>query len=584
VEVRLLGPRQRLIPLRSEERGYHHAIVESVEPGSRYFYRLGGGKERSDPSSRFQPEGVHGPSEVVSSTFDWQDAAWQGLPLERYIHYELHVGTFTPEGTFDAVIPYLDELKQLGITALELMPVAQFPGHRNWGYDGVYPYAVQNTYGGPTGLKNLVNACHARGIAVVLDVVYNHLGPEGNYLADFGPYFTDVYHTPWGPAINFDRAESDEVRRYFIENGLYWVTEFYFDALRLDAIHAIVDPSARPFLEELGEAVHERAKELQRKIWVIPESDRNDARLIRSREAGGLGLDAQWSDDLHHALHTLLTGERGGYYVDFGKVEHLGNALVNGFVYSGQHSLYRRRRHGNSSRDIPAHKLVVCAQNHDQVGNRLLGDRLSQLISFDGLKLSAAVVLLSPYVPLLFMGEEYGETAPFQYFVHHSDPSLIEAVRKGRREEFSRFEWRGEIPDPQDEATFLRSKLHHDLRRNGRHRVLYDFYRELIQLRNRLPALAHLSKKDMEVTGFEAEKVLFVRRWNGSDQAFAVYGFSDTPVTLSFPVPSGQWEKRLDSGEPRWGGVGSSIPDTMSSKGDASITLSPKSLVLFQAG
>ncbi len=581
VEVRLLAPGERLVALRGEEHGYYHAVVEDVEPGRRYFYRLDGGKERPDPASRFQPEGVHGPSEIVDPAFGWQDAAWRGIPLERYIHYEIHVGTFTPEGTFEAIIPHLEELKQLGITALELMPVAQFPGRRNWGYDGVQPYAVQNSYGGPAGLKKLVNACHVLGIAVALDVVYNHLGPEGNYLADFGPYFTDVYHTPWGPAVNFDRAESDEVRRYFIENALYWVTEFHVDALRLDAIHAIVDPSARPFLEELGEMVHGRAEELQRRIWVIPESDRNDARLIRSRENGGLGLDAQWSDDFHHALHTLLTGERGGYYVDFGKVEHLARAFTDGFVYSGEHSLYRRRRHGNSSRDIPARKFVVCAQNHDQVGNRMLGDRLSQLVSFDALKLAAAVVLLSPYVPLLFMGEEYGETAPFQYFVHHSDPSLIEAVRKGRREEFSRFKWRGRIPDPQDESTFLRSKLHHELRRNGQHRVLCDFYRELIQLRNALPALAHLSKQDMEVASFESEKALFIRRWKGPDQAFAVFHFGDAPVSLALPVPRGEWTKRLDSVEKCWDGGGSPVPDAISSKGEASITLGPTSMVLF---
>ena len=583
VEVRLLDARERLVPLSAGERGYHHAVVEGAGSGCRFFYRLDGDKQRPDPTSRFQPEGVHGPSEVVDSMFDWQDSAWRGLPLERFIHYEIHVGAFTPEGTLEAIVPRLDELRELGITAIELMPVAQFPGERNWGYDGVCPFAVQNSYGGPLGLKKLVNACHTRGLAVVLDVVYNHLGPEGNYLADFGPYFTDFYHTPWGPAVNYDRAESDEVRRYFIENALYWVTDFHIDALRLDAVHAIVDPSARPFLEELGAAVHKRAEELQRQIWVIPESDRNDGRLIRTREAGGLGLDAQWSDDFHHALHTLLTGESDGYYADFGKIEHLARAFTDGFVYSGQYSSNRRRRHGNTSRDIPAHRFVVCAQNHDQVGNRMLGERLSQLVSFDGLRLAAGVVLLSPFVPLLFMGEEYGETAPFLYFIHHSDPALVEAVRKGRREEFSRFRWRGEIPDPQDEQTFLRSKLNHELRRNSGHRVLNEFYRELIRLRKQLPSLARLSKADMEVAGFETEKALFVRRWSGSDQAFAVYNFSDSPATLRVPVPSGEWQKLLDSAEERWGGSGSSIPNAISLQGRSSITLGPRSLVLFHA-
>ena len=583
VEVRLLGDRERWVPLSPGERGYHHASVEGACPGRRYFYRMGGERERPDPASRFQPEGVHGPSEIIDSNFAWMDSAWKGLPLEQFIHYEIHIGTFTAQGTLAAVIPRLDDLKDLGITAIELMPVAQFPGERNWGYDGVFPFAVQNSYGGPLALKKLVNACHTRGMALVLDVVYNHLGPEGNYLADFGPYFTDSYRTPWGPAVNYDQAESDEVRRYFIENALYWVTEFHIDGLRLDAVHAIVDPSARPFLQELGEAVHRRARELQRQVWVIPESNRNDARMVRAQEAGGLGLDAQWSDDFHHALHTLLTDEKSGYYVDFGKIDHLARALTDGFVYSDEYSAYRRRRHGSDSRDIPAHRFVVCAQNHDQVGNRMLGERLSQLVSIDGLKLAAGTVLLSPFVPLLFMGEEYGERAPFLYFIHHSDPGLVEAVRKGRREEFSRFHWRGEIPDPQDESTFLRCKLNYELHRNGKHRILREFYKELIRLRKELPSLAHLSKADMEVAGFEAEKTLYVRRWNGSDQALAVYNFSDAPAELRLPLPSGEWRKHLDSADVRWGGGGSSIPNAINSPGTSSITISPKSLVLFHA-
>lgn len=584
VEVRLVGPRDRRVPMQARNGGYYYALVEGVEPGALYLYRLNDAKERPDPASRFQPQGVHGPSQVVDGTFDWQDSSWRGLPLEQYIIYELHVGTFTPEGTFEAVIPHLEELKQLGVTAIELMPVAQFPGRRNWGYDGVYPFAVQDSYGGPQGLKRLVSACHGLGLALVLDIVNNHLGPEGNYLADFGPYFTHRYRTPWGPAINFDGAHSDEVRRYFIDNALYWVTEFHVDALRLDAVHAIVDPSARPFLEELGIAVHHRARQLERNIWVIPENDRNDARLIRPREEGGLGLDAQWSDDLHHALHTLLTGEADGYYVDFGRIEHLVKAFTEGFVYSGQYSAYRRRRHGNSSRDIPAHRFVVCAQNHDQVGNRRMGKRLSQLVTLEGLKLAAATVLLSPFVPLLFAGEEYGETSPFLYFVHHSDPSLIEAVRKGRREEFSRFAWRGEIPDPQDESTFQRCKLRRALREERHHRVLYDFYKELIRLRKGLPALACLNKDGVQAVGHESEKVLFVRRWSSDDQIFAVFNFGEAPATLSFPVSPGPWTLRLDSSEPRWAGTGGAIPDKLSSTGKVVITLGPRACTLFQSG
>ena len=442
-------------------RGYHEVLVDGVEPGTLYRYRLDGTLERPDPASRCQPEDVHGPSQVVDSHFDWDDSAWCGIPLREYILYELHVGTFTPEGTFEAIIPYLPELKALGITAIELMPIAQFPGQRNWGYDGVYPFAVQHSYGGPDGLKRLVQACHRHGLAVVLDVVYNHLGPDGNYLGDYGPYFTERYKTPWGGALNFDGPYSDEVRRFFIDNALFWVTEFRIDALRLDAVHAILDHSAQPFLQELGLALQARAEHMNRRIYAIAESALNDTRIIRSRELGGYGLDAQWNDDFHHALRVLLTDDRGGYYQDFGELGHLAKAFREGFVYAGDYSAYRRRRHGHSSRHMPAQQFVVFAQNHDQVGNRMFGERLSQLVSLEALKLAASAVLLSPFIPLLFMGEEYGEVAPFQYFISHLDPQLVDAVRRGRREEFAAFAWQGEPPDPQDIATFQRAKLDH---------------------------------------------------------------------------------------------------------------------------
>jgi maltooligosyltrehalose trehalohydrolase len=487
VEVHIVAPQERLIPLEKTLRGYYQAIVEAVEPGSLYIYRLDGQKERSDPASRYQPQDVHGPSQVVDTRFPWEDGGWFGRPWRDYIMYELHVGTFTAEGTFDTIIPYLDELKDLGITAIELMPVAQFPGSRNWGYDGVYPYAAQHTYGGPEGLQRLVNACHQQGLAVVLDVVYNHLGPEGNYLGDFGPYFTDRYKTPWGLALNFDGPQSDEVRRFFIENALYWITACHIDALRLDAVHAIVDHSAYPFLDELAAAVHEQAEWLNRRVHVIAESDLDDTRIIRPRELGGYRHDAQWNDGFHHALHTLLTGECDGYYRDFGKVAHLAKAFAEGYVYSGQFSVFRQRRHGNSSRLVPAHKFVVCAQNHDQVGNRMLGERLGQLVSFEGLKLAAGVVLLSPCIPLLFMGEEYGETAPFPYFMSHSDPELIEAVRQGRREEFAAFAWESEPPDPQGEAVFQHAKLNHSLRYEAHHAVLGAFLKNSYGYAKRFP-------------------------------------------------------------------------------------------------
>ena len=582
VEVRLLSPRERTVPLARDDRGYHRGVAEEAPPGALYLYRLDGEKERPDPASRFQSRGVHGPSQVIDrNSFSWEDGEWTGIPIESYILYELHVGTFTTDGTFDAVIPRLDDLKDLGVTAIELMPVAQFPGGRNWGYDGVYPFAVQDSYGGPEGLKKLVNACHHREMAVVLDVVYNHLGPEGNYLGDFGPYFTDRYRTPWGAAINFDGPHSDEIRRYFIENALCWLTEYRVDALRLDAIHGIVDASAYPFLSELADTVRGLAEKTDRRAYLIPESDLNDARVITSRQQGGYGLSAQWNDDFHHALHALLTGEKEGYYGDFGSLDHLARAYSDGFVYSGRYSRYRNRRHGNSSRHMAARQLVVFSQNHDQVGNRMHAERLASLVSFESLKLAAGAVLLSPFLPLLFMGEEYGETAPFFYFISHSDENLIEAVRKGRKEEFAAFRWEGEIPDPQDEATYKSSRIDHRLAGEGHHKTLLEFYRELLLLRKDHPVLSRLSKEDMEVTAFENEKVLSLRRWRGMGQTAAFFHFGSAPVSLLLSLPPGRWDRLVDSSERQWGGVGSTASETLYSHGSVTLSLAPKSFVLF---
>jgi maltooligosyltrehalose trehalohydrolase len=581
VEVRAVGSQERTILMEKDARGYHHGVADDLRPGTRYWFRLDHRIERPDPASRCQPEGVHGPSEIVDPVFDWSDQGWDGLALEDYILYELHVGTFTQEGTFDAAAARLDDLRALGITALELMPVNQFPGTRNWGYDGVYPFAVHPSYGGTHGLKRLVGACHQRGLAVVLDVVYNHLGPEGNYLADFAPYITDRYRTPWGPAINFDGPQSDEVRHYFIENALYWITEYHIDSLRLDAIHAIVDPSARPFLEELGDAVHERAKELNRKVYLIPESDRNDSRFVTGRQSGGVGLDAQWSDDFHHALHTLVTGEQTGYYEDFGRLSDLAKAYREGYVYSGQYSPYRRRRHGNPSRHLASRQFVVFAQNHDQVGNRMLGDRLTRSVSFDALKLVAGTVLLSPFIPLLFMGEEYCEPAPFLYFTSHSDPVLIEAVRKGRRNEFKEFRWQGEIPDPQEESTFQQSKLHWDLRGQKPHQCLLKFHQELIRMRRTLPALAHLDMKSLKIIDWEEPKVLMVRRWFGRDEVVQIMNFRSSCAELTLPFLSGHWVKCLDSLEAQWGGPGGTSGEEFTSKGEVSWSLPSHAFWVF---
>jgi len=580
VELHIVSPRELTVPMDKDGQGYHQAVADGIEPGSQYFYRLDGRKERPDPVSYFQPQGVHGPSQVVDSNFTWEEQGWSGLPLEEYIVYELHVGTFTTEGTFGAIITRLDELKDLGITAVELMPVAQFPGNRNWGYDGVYPFAVQDSYGGPEGLKNLVNTCHRKGLAVILDVVYNHLGPEGNYIADFGPYFTDRYKTPWGAALNFDGPYSDQVRRFFIENAIYWLTDLHIDALRLDALHAILDISSYSFVEELSVEFHEQVKQQKRKAYLIGESAANDARLIKSRELGGYGLDAQWNDDFHHSLHVLLTGEQAGYYQDFGRLHHLVKAFREGFVYSGEYSPYRRRRHGVSSKDIPSHRFVVFSQNHDQVGNRAQGERLSRIVSFEALKLAAGTVLLSPYIPLIFMGEEYGETAPFPYFVSHAEPELIEAVRKGRREEFAAFRWQGEIPDPQDEKTFTSARINRNLRDQGQHCVLLEFYKELIRLRKVTPALANLSKDTLEIKADEENKAIIMHRWKDNSEVIAVFNFADGGVSIRLTVPVGQWRKYLDSAEERWQGSGSTIPDLISPS-EGSLNIAPESFVLF---
>jgi maltooligosyltrehalose trehalohydrolase len=566
--------------MQAQDRGYYGLVAEA-RPGCDYSYRLDGQGELADPASEFQPQGAFGPSRVVDSRFPWTDEDWKGLPLQEYIIYELHVGTFTEAGTFASIVPRLEQLVDLGVTAIELMPVAQFPGGRNWGYDGVFPFAVQDSYGGPQELKRLVNACHNHGLAIILDVVYNHLGPEGNYLARFGPYFTDRYRTPWGNAINFDGPGSDEVRRFFVQNALYWITEFRFDALRLDAVHAIFDQTASPFLSELSGAVHRRAKALNRNIYLIAESSLNDSRLVRPGAEGGFELDAQWNDDFHHALHVLLTSEQSGYYRDYGRIRDLGKAYRNGYVYCGQYSCYRRRRHGSTSHDLPPYRFVVCIQNHDQIGNRLRGERLSKLVSFESLKLAAGVVLLSPYLPLLFMGEEYGETAPFPYFTSHSDPALVAAVKEGRKQEFQHLPAESEIPDPQSETVFEGAKLKCGLLHENLHRTLLELYKELIRFRKSLPSLAALVKEAMQVVELEEEKVLWVLRKNSEDETVTLFNFGDTQRECELPLSPGIWRKQLDSADTRWGGKGGSIRDVIDSKGMTTLTVQAKAFILL---
>lgn len=580
VDLHLTAPVDRVVPMARNALGYFEATVDDCPPGSRYLYRFEDGTERPDPASRSQPTTVHGPSEVVDPAFPWTDRHWHGVPLDKYVVYELHVGTFTPEGTFDAVIPHLPYLADLGVTAVELMPVAQFAGGRGWGYDGVYPFAPQNSYGGPAGLKRLVDACHARGLAVVMDVVYNHFGPEGGYLQEFAAYFTDRYKTPWGNAVNVDGPKSDEVRRYFIENALYWVHEFHVDALRLDAIHAIHDETASPFLLELVNVIGRYSTDLNRRVYLIAESDLNDVRVLRRPELGGLGLHAQWADDFHHSVFTLLTDVESPYHQDYGSFDLLVNAYQHGYAYTGQFCASRERRHGNQPVNLPGRQFVICIQNHDQIGNRKHGDRFAHHAGFEAQKLAAAAVLLAPYTPMIFMGEEYAEAAPFQYFVDFSDPGLVEAVRKGRKEEFQ-MNGGGDPPDPQAEETFRRSKLDHGLRAGGKHKVLYELYRELLRLRHETPALRFPDKERMRLVPFPEHRTLIVDRWDGDHQTLIGLNFGPEPAPVRFALPKGAWGKVLDSADGRWLGPGSPAPAELASEGEVSLTLAPQSAVVY---
>jgi maltooligosyltrehalose trehalohydrolase len=566
----------RMEPL---ERGYHHALAEDLRPGTLYRYRLDDDRELPDPASRFQPEGVHGPSQIVEAgSFPWSDQHWRAKPLEETVFYELHVGTYTSEGTFESIILHLQELIELGITTIELMPVAQFPGGRNWGYDGVYPFAPQNSYGVPDSLRRLINAAHGLGLSVTLDVVYNHLGPEGNYLSAFGPYFTDHYRTPWGQAINYDAAGSDEVRRFFIENALHWLEDFHFDALRLDAIHGIFDFSARHFLSELKSAVASLSQRVGRPLYLIAESDLNDSRILHDPQHGGYGIDAQWSDDFHHSVHTLLTAEKTGYYSDFGGIEPLTATLRDGWYYSGQYSNYRQRTHGNSPRGIACSRFVICNQNHDQVGNRAGGERLSSLVGFEASKLAAGITILSSFTPLLFMGEEYGETAPFQYFTSHGDPRLVEAVRTGRRAEFAAFEWQDRVPDPQDESTFERSRLDHSLKSKERHRTLLRFYRRLLQIRRQNSLGAHASWSVREL----GDGALLIRRDRDAEQLAMLFNFSEFRVALNLLELARGWTTLLSSADTQWLGPDRNTSTELDLTSPCELHLAPHSFRVLQ--
>ncbi|HEX6226234.1 MAG TPA: malto-oligosyltrehalose trehalohydrolase [Chryseolinea sp.] len=524
-------------------------VIEDVDAGTPYWFRING-KNLPDPASRWQAEGVHGPSFVVDTRFTWTDESWRGIPLSEMIIYELHVGTFSDEGNFEGVISRLDYLKSLGITVIELMPVAQFPGSRNWGYDGVYPYATHHDYGGAIGLMKLVDEAHRRGIAVILDVVYNHQGPEGNYFSEFGPYFTDKYKTFWGRAINFDDAWCDGVRNFYWQNAIMWLDEFHIDGLRLDAVHAIWDFSALHFIEELARRVKGLENECNKKKILIAEFDLNNPRYIRTPEKGGFGLDGQWIDEFHHALHSVVTGEVNGYYEDFGELAHLAKAFQDSYVYTGQYSRHRKKHFGVDPLENSYEQFVVFAQNHDQIGNRMLGDRLTASQSFEGLKLIAATVLLAPQVPLLFMGEEYGEKNPFQYFISHTDPAIVKMVQEGRKQEFSYFHMEGEFQDPQDEKTFEQCKLSWS-HTQGEHAVLLAYYQYLISFRKDRVAMQGRGRQDVRVYEEPGKKILVLQRSFGEDRLLILFNFEKNKAEWSHPL-LGSATKIFDSSAHRW--------------------------------
>jgi maltooligosyltrehalose trehalohydrolase len=536
--------RSIIYPMEKDEYGYWKTSI-AAEEGARYLFRLDGKGNFPDPASISQPDGVHGASRLLNrapysaggsflkgkedpdAEKDRGENSWQGMPLSNMIIYELHTGLFTNTHDFEGIINKLDYLSELGVNAIELMPLAQFPGESNWGYDGVNPFAIQHSYGGRPGFKELVKTAHAKDMAVIVDVVYNHLGPEGSYLQEFGPYFTDKYHTPWGRALNFDDAWCDGVRNYFLQNVCMWLEELEVDALRLDAVHAIYDFSANPFMRQLKELAIDIGQRTGRRKEIIAEMDLNDTKYINPPEKGGYGLDGQWSDEFHHALHALMTGERNGYYEDFGEIGHLEKAFRDSYVYNGNYSIHRKKYFGMPTAN-PFSQFVVFSQNHDQIGNRAKGDRLAHTLTHEQLKLAAATVLLSPYIPLLFMGEEYGEKNPFLFFTSFSDPDLIEGIRKGRATEFRHSH--SDLPDPQAGDTFQRCLLSWK-NSEGESAALFGYYRDLIAFRKSRPAMQGVTRDSMVVHPAK-ENILAFERKITSDHVYVWLNFNGREMTV----------------------------------------------------
>lgn len=574
--INILGQKE-ILPLERGELGYWRLTTDQIKPGDRYTFVVNGQAEHPDPTSLSQPEGIYGPSEAIDTNlFQWHDQGWRNPELDDYLIYELHTGTFTADGTFVAIEEKLDHLKELGINAIEIMPISQFPDGRNWGYDGVFCFAAENAYGGPAGLQHLVNACHQKGIAVVLDVVYNHLGPEGNFVEEFGPFLTDKYCTPWGKAVNVDDAWSDGVRHFILQNALMWLRDYHIDALRLDAVHAIKDLSPVHILAELRQQVDQLMEATGRRHYLLVECDLNDPRYINPLSEHGYGMDAQWMDEFHHSLRVTAGEERKGYYADFDGIGHLAKAYQDAYIYDGQFSTVRKKLFGRKAETNPGHQFIVFSQNHDQIGNRKLGERSSQLYSFEMQKLMAGAVLISPYIPLLFMGEEWGETAPFQYFVSHTEPELAEAVRKGREEEFADFHDGADVPDPLGEDVFQCSRLQWELLEKEPHQTLLRYYQVLIALRKQHPALRHLNRQNLNVVVHEDQKTLVVHRWHDDQHIVCLLNFDNKSQSIPVPIPGKRWQKLLDSTEAQWLGA-----STDSLTNTDSLVLPPESLLIY---
>jgi maltooligosyltrehalose trehalohydrolase len=581
VSLELSAPQRGRLDLGQTEReGWWSVTVpelrRGVAHGARYRYRLDGGEPLADPASAWQPDGVHGESAVVDTcafdgSFAWTDEGWRGVALADAVIYELHVGTFTAPGTLDAAIAELPRLAELGVSLVELMPVGQFPGARNWGYDGVFPYAVESTYGGPQALARFVDAAHGHGIGVLLDVVYNHLGPEGAVQTHFGPYLTAAHRTPWGDAVNLGEAGSDGVRAFFVENACRWVRDFRVDGLRLDAADTIVDLTAYPFLEQLTTAVHDTATSARRRVLVFAEQAANDPRYLHAPDRGGYGMDAVWDDDVHHVLHVLLTGERHGYYVDYdGSPAQLADAIEHRWSFHGRWSTHRGRTHGRPVDDVAPRRFVVFTQNHDQVGNRPHGDRLTADPA--ARRAATALVLLSPFTPLLFMGEEYGETAPFPFFVDHTDPDVLQATRRGRREEFAGPDWDADVPDPGSEETFALARIAPTVAERDPHRSTLAMHVELLRLRREVgPICADATQR---VTRHDS--LVVVERRTDDDVAVLLANVGDAAVTAEVAPPEATVV--FDSGNSRWGGDGAPV-----AVHGGSVTVPPWTTALLRA-